>query len=203
MLRTLPQFVNQEPPRPQQLIVPDLSTVPHLGHAVFVRTVVTAGNACDRYAGDACGSYAGDACEIYVGDACDRYAGEACGSYAGNACEIYAGNACESCAGDACRSYTGDACGVGVMLVMHVRVMLVMRVRVVLVLHMGRFGNEKSATHSLTFAGLYALKPLVIHVSVAGNSTVLEPSTTRSATTASAGFLERAALRAGLGVIER
>ena len=46
----------------------------------------------------------------------------------------------------------------------------------------------------LTFAGLHALKPPVINVSVAGTSTVLKPSTTRSATTDSAGFPERAAL---------
>ena len=46
----------------------------------------------------------------------------------------------------------------------------------------------------LTFAGRDALKPLVMSVPVAGNSAVLEPSTTRSATTASAGFFERAAL---------
>ena len=46
----------------------------------------------------------------------------------------------------------------------------------------------------LTFAGLDALKPPVVSVSVAGNSAFLEPSTTRSATTGSAGFRERAAL---------
>ena len=46
----------------------------------------------------------------------------------------------------------------------------------------------------LTFAGLDAIKPPVISVSVAGTSTVLIPSTARSATTDSAGFLERAAL---------
>ena len=47
---------------------------------------------------------------------------------------------------------------------------------------------------ALTFAGLYALKPPVINVSIAGISTVLIPSTTRSTTTSSAGFLELAAL---------
>ena len=46
----------------------------------------------------------------------------------------------------------------------------------------------------LTFAGLHALKPPVIDVSVAGTSAVLKPSTARSATTDSAGFLEGAAL---------
>ena len=56
----------------------------------------------------------------------------------------------------------------------------------------------KMHTHAirlgLTFAGLHALKPPVINVSVAGTSAVLEPSTARSATTDSAGFPERAAL---------
>ena len=46
----------------------------------------------------------------------------------------------------------------------------------------------------LTFAGLHAIKPLVINVSVPGTSALLKPSTARSATTDSAGFLERAAL---------
>ena len=45
-----------------------------------------------------------------------------------------------------------------------------------------------------TFAGLDALKPPVTDVSVAGTSTILVPSTVRSATTGSAGFLECAAL---------
>ena len=47
---------------------------------------------------------------------------------------------------------------------------------------------------ALTFARFHALKPAVINVSVSGTSTILVPSTTRSATTDSAGFLERAAL---------
>ena len=47
---------------------------------------------------------------------------------------------------------------------------------------------------ALTFADLHALKPAVINVSVANTSTVLKPSTARSATTDFAGFLERAAL---------
>ena len=46
----------------------------------------------------------------------------------------------------------------------------------------------------LTFAGIDSLKPHVISVSVVGTYTILIPSTARSATTASAGFLERAAL---------
>ena len=46
----------------------------------------------------------------------------------------------------------------------------------------------------LTFAGRHALKPLEINIFVTGTSTVLKPSTARSATTDSAGFLERAAL---------
>ena len=46
----------------------------------------------------------------------------------------------------------------------------------------------------LTFARLHALKPAVIIVSAAGASAVLEPSTARSATTDSAGFLKLTAL---------
>ena len=46
----------------------------------------------------------------------------------------------------------------------------------------------------LTCAGLHAVKPPVINVSVAGTSAVLKPSTARSAATDSAGFLERATL---------
>ena len=48
----------------------------------------------------------------------------------------------------------------------------------------------------LTFAGLHAFKPPVTYVSVAGTPTVLKPSTARSATTVSAGFLERPAFGA-------
>ena len=32
LLSALPQFPNQEPPRPQQLLLPDLPMMPHLGH---------------------------------------------------------------------------------------------------------------------------------------------------------------------------
>ena len=46
----------------------------------------------------------------------------------------------------------------------------------------------------LTFAGRDALKPPVIYVSAAGTSTFLIPSTIRSATTYSVGFLKRATL---------
>ena len=46
----------------------------------------------------------------------------------------------------------------------------------------------------LTFAGLHALKPCVINVSVASTSAVLMPSTARSATTDSAGFSKSVAL---------
>ena len=45
----------------------------------------------------------------------------------------------------------------------------------------------------LTFAGLHALRPLVIHVLIVGTAAFLEPGTTRSTTTRSAGFLENAA----------
>ena len=47
-------------------------------------------------------------------------------------------------------------------------------------------------TLELTFASLNALKPPVINVPVADTSTILKPSTARSATTDSAEFLERA-----------
>ena len=46
----------------------------------------------------------------------------------------------------------------------------------------------------LTFTGRDTLKPPVISVSVAGTSTILIPSTARSAATDSAEFRERAAL---------
>ena len=49
-------------------------------------------------------------------------------------------------------------------------------------------------TLELTFASLHALKPAVTSVSVAGTSAVLIPSTARSATADSAGFLERVTL---------
>ena len=45
----------------------------------------------------------------------------------------------------------------------------------------------------LTFASLNALKPPVVKVAVANTSTILKPSTARSAATGSAGFLERTA----------
>ena len=48
----------------------------------------------------------------------------------------------------------------------------------------------------LTLAGLNALEPFVVSVSVAGTAAILIPSTSRSATTDSARFLECAALRA-------
>ena len=48
----------------------------------------------------------------------------------------------------------------------------------------------------LTFASLHALKPAVTNVSVARTSAVFKPSTARSATAVSAGFLECAAFGA-------
>ena len=47
---------------------------------------------------------------------------------------------------------------------------------------------------ALTFAGLNAFKPPVLNILVAVCSALLVPSTAGSATTGSAGFLERAAL---------
>ena len=46
----------------------------------------------------------------------------------------------------------------------------------------------------LTYASRNALEPPVINVSVARTSTILKPSTARSATTDSAGFRKRATL---------
>ena len=59
--------------------------------------------------------------------------------------------------------------------------------------------NERKCIYfssELTFAGLHALRPLVHSISVAGTSTILIPSTARSATTDSAGFLEGSAFGA-------
>ena len=53
-----------------------------------------------------------------------------------------------------------------------------------------------STSLGLTFAGVDALRPHVISVSIAGTSTILIPSTARSATTDSACFLKRTALGA-------
>ena len=50
---------------------------------------------------------------------------------------------------------------------------------------------------ALTFAGPGALKPPVTSVSAAGTSTILIPSTARSTTTDSTGFLEHDTLWAG------
>ena len=55
----------------------------------------------------------------------------------------------------------------------------------------------------LTFAGFHALKPPVVNVFVACTSAVLKPSTARSATTVSAGFLEFAAFGARHRVSDR
>ena len=54
---------------------------------------------------------------------------------------------------------------------------------------------QTSVNPGLTFAALHALKPGVFKFSIALASTILIPSTARSATTDSSGFLERAAVR--------
>ena len=41
-LPAVPHFLNQEPPRPQQLIFPDFAMAPHLGHAGLVVVIVMA-----------------------------------------------------------------------------------------------------------------------------------------------------------------
>ena len=60
------------------------------------------------------------------------------------------------------------------------------------------YNNHSSRLHALylelTFAGLHALKPFMINISVACTSALFIPGTARSATTDSAGFLEYAAL---------
>ena len=53
-----------------------------------------------------------------------------------------------------------------------------------------------AVSFELTFAGRHAFKPLVINIIVVGTSTVLKPSTARSATTVPARFLEHAAFGA-------
>ena len=55
----------------------------------------------------------------------------------------------------------------------------------------------------LTLAGLHALKPPVSLVFIVGTSALLKPSTTGSATTFSAGFLERAACWAHHLIVNR
>ena len=42
-LPALPQFPNQEPPRPQQLILPDFLMLPHLGHTELMVVVMAVG----------------------------------------------------------------------------------------------------------------------------------------------------------------
>merc|ERR1719174_2696420 len=42
-LPALPQFLNQEPLRPQQLLFPDFLMVPHLRHSGLITAVVVAG----------------------------------------------------------------------------------------------------------------------------------------------------------------
>ena len=63
--------------------------------------------------------------------------------------------------------------------------------------------SSNAVSLKLTFAGLHALRPPVINVSVVDSSAVLEPSTARSATTGSAGFLECTALWAGQRISDR
>ena len=69
--------------------------------------------------------------------------------------------------------------------------------------NIGQGHKEKEYNHNnylhalcleLTFAGLHALKPFMINISVACTSALFIPGTARSATTNSAGLLEYAAL---------
>ena len=44
-----PQLLNQEPPRPQQLLFPDFAMVPHFGHAEVMVVFVAAGVLCGHW----------------------------------------------------------------------------------------------------------------------------------------------------------
>ena len=112
MSPSLPHLLNQEPPRPQQLIFPDLFVTPHFKHteSIVVTTDAVCGHACVRD------------------------------------------------------------------------------------MNSNTLSHSQSDGARLTVTGLRALEPAVLDVSVISTSTVIEPSTARSATTGSAGFLERAAL---------
>ena len=57
-----------------------------------------------------------------------------------------------------------------------------------------RGGLQHCKSLGLTFAGLHALKPTMIYLFIWSTSTVLVPSTARSAATDSVGFRKRAAL---------
>ena len=119
LLSALPQFPNQEPPRPQQLLLPDLPMVPHLGHTETMAVPLAAGVAC-----------------VSIGQ-------------------------------------RNELTNPWHMLAIH---------------HLHVIHAE------LTFAGLHAFRPLVINILAAKSSTVIEPSTARSATTQSTGFLEHSTL---------
>ena len=133
-LAALPQCPNQEPLRPQQLIFPDFTMVPHFGHTKPIALVVT------RYMGTLVKT--------------QREKRE------------------------------------------HTVCMLRMSIYIYIYIY-----NDVSL--GLTFACLDALRPLVISVSVANTSTIFIPSTARSATADSAGFLERVALWAHCHLIGR
>ena len=115
-LPPLPQLPNQDPPRLQQLILPDFLMVPHLRHTELIIVVITVG--------------------VYI-----RHSSKIQKQKNAIAVAVYITDFLE-----------------------------------------------------LTFAGLHALGPPVICLSVTSTSTLLKPSTARSATTGSAGFLERTTL---------
>ena len=54
--------------------------------------------------------------------------------------------------------------------------------------------HQHAIDAELTFAGLHAFRPFVINILAAKSSTIIEPSTTRSATTHSTRFLEHSTL---------
>ena len=133
-LPALPQFRNQEPPRPQQLVLPDFSMAPHLRHTELIIVVVTAGG-------------------VGIGKQ---------------------------------QTHTHTNTHTHTHTRARAKVVGICSVRASIYLHIPAFG--------LTFAGLHALKPPVVDISVTGTPTVLIPSTARSATTNSAGFQELSTL---------
>ena len=117
----LPQLPNQEPPRPQQLALPDFGIMPHSGQAELMAIVVT------------------------------------------------------------------DAVGIRKM---------VKRKKVMIRKSGYSVSKHTDSTLNfrLTFADLHALKPALVRFPAASTSTILVPTTARSATTDSTRFLERAAV---------
>ena len=125
----LPHFPNQDPPRLQQLLLPDFLMIPHLEHTGIVSGILAAGVQMSMLVEYKCK-------------------------------DIHAATQPSICV--VWIKYTSTC---------HINL-------------------------ELTFTGLHALNPLVIHLPIAGTPAVLKPGTTRSATACYTGSLENAALRA-------